>query len=484
MKHFLQSFYARIAALFLSLMVLLSFILMLLSMRSLTRFVNETDQKLNRTLAPTLAPVFEDLLRDRGLSSSAMDQHGPALPSRMTVYVLSLQGRLRAHYPASQELNMQAIDMTPVKKFMDGTSLPILGEDPLHPGQRKPFSAARIEMQNEPAVLYIILNSSGYDTAFDILEGSNVVRSALRQMGLLLVLMTVLGLLLFALLTRQIRSMKETVLAFAGGDLSRRIDTSSTGEIGQLASSFNQMADTIASNVQELKQAARLRRELVGNISHDLRSPLASVHGYLETILIKSEEIDRAALKRYVDTALKNVQRLTRLVDGLFELSKLDTHQVEPTLEAFPLAELVQDVSMQYESQAADKNIQLETRIPERLPPAHADIALVERALSNLLDNAIQYTAPGDAIRLHLSEQEDHLEVCVSDTGPGIPPEDLPHIFERFYRVEKSRGRDRGGTGLGLAITKKIIDLQNGKLTVESKVGEGTTFTISLPKQR
>ena len=482
MKHFLQSFYARIAALFLSLMLLLSFILVLLSMRSLTRFVNETDQKLNRTLAPAMAPAFEDLLSDKGLSSSAMDQYGPSLPSRMTVYVLSPQGRLKAHYPAGRELNMQTIDMKPIKKFMDGASFPILGEDPLHPNQRKPFSAARIQMHNEPAILYIILNNPGYDTAFEIVQESNVARSALRRIGLLLVFMTALGLFLFALLTRRIRSMKETVLAFAGGDLSRRIDTHSTGEIGQLAHSFNQMADTLASNVQELKQTARLRRELVANISHDLRSPLASIHGYLETILIKSEKIDRAALEKYVDTALKNVQRLTRLVDGLFELSKLDTHQVEPTLEAFPLAELAQDVSMQYGSQAADENVQLETHIPERLPPAYADIALTERALSNLLDNALQYTAPGDTIRLHLSEQENHLEVRVSDTGPGIPPEDLPHIFERFYRVEKSRERSRGGTGLGLAITKKIIDLQNGKLTVESELGEGTTFTISLPK--
>jgi signal transduction histidine kinase len=236
--------------------------------------------------------------------------------------------------------------------------------------------------------------------------------------------------------------------------------------------------------MEELRQADRMRRELVANVSHDLRSPIASIQGYLETVSMKDGELASEERERYVKTALKNTKRLNTLVSELFELSKLETKQIEPTIEAFPIAELVQDVVMQYEPRAEEQAVDLQAELPDRHARVEADIGLVERALSNLIDNAIHYTPDGGEVRVRLDNERDEVCVEVSDTGPGIPEDDLPHIFERFYRVDKSRDRDKGGAGLGLAIAKTILELHGRTLEVESTVGEGTSFRFRLPVER
>jgi signal transduction histidine kinase len=289
------------------------------------------------------------------------------------------------------------------------------------------------------------------------------------------------GLLLFRRLTQRLRHMQDVVATFEQGNFDERIDEGANDEIGQLAACFNRMADTLDETMEELRQADRMRRELVANVSHDLRSPLASIQGYLETVHMKDGALDPDERQRYVRTALRNAQRLSDLVGELFELSKLETEQVEPSVEPFPIAELVQDVVMQYQPQAEEQRVDLQATLPERHARVEADIGLVERALSNLIDNAIHYTPEGGRVRVRIDNE--HREVCVAveDTGPGIPEDDLPHIFERFYRVDKSRDRDKGGAGLGLAIAKTILELHDRTLEVESTVGAGTTFRFRLP---
>jgi len=241
--------------------------------------------------------------------------------------------------------------------------------------------------------------------------------------------------------------------------------------------------------MQELRDADRMRRELVANVSHDLRSPLSSIQGYLETVSIKDGDLEPAERRRYVETALRNAQRLNSLVGSLFELSKLETKQIQPEREAFPLAELVQDVVLQYRPRAEAEAVDLQAELPDRRVRAHADIGLMERVLTNLIDNAIHYTPSGGTVRVGMSVTEaggdgagpDRIRLFVRDTGPGIPEDDVPHVFERFYRVDKSRDRDRGGAGLGLAIAHTIVDLHGEKLEVKSDLGRGTTFWFDLP---
>ena len=481
----LNSFYAKLSALFLVLIVGLGVVLALLGGRTAQRYADEVEQKLNRTLAQEMVPRFEPLLEDsidtEAIRGTIKDMTG--INRRIEIYLLDKKGTVKASFaPPSAAIKRKKIDMAPVRRFMQGRELPILGDDPRHAGTQKPFSAARIEiMGRDNCYLYVILGSEQYASVAGMIEDSYIIQGGLIGLGLVILVVAGLGLLLFRRLTQRLRRVQHAVMAFEQGDFEERIDADSSDEIGQLATSFNRMADTLVDTMEELRQADRMRRELVANVSHDLRSPLASIQGYLETVHMKDGDLAPEERQRYVKTALRNARRLNDLVSELFELSKLETEQVEPTMEPFPIAELVQDVVMQYEPQADEQGLTLRADLPERHARAVADIGLVERALSNLIDNAIHYTPEGGAVCVRLSNEVQDVCVEVQDTGPGIPEDELPHIFERFYRVDKSRDRDSGGAGLGLAIANTILELHDQSLEVESTVGEGTTFRFRLP---
>ena len=481
----LNSFYAKLSALFLVLIVGLGVVLALLGGRTAQRYADEVEQKLNRTLAQEMVPRFEPLLEDSidydAIRGTIKDMTG--INRRIEIYLLDRTGTVKASFaPPSAAIEQKKIDMAPVRRFMHGGELPILGDDPRQKGTKKPFSAARIEiMGRDNCYLYVILGSEQYASVAGMIEDSYIIQGGLIGLGLVILVVAGLGLLLFRRLTQRLRRVQHAVMAFEQGDFEQRIDAQSSDEIGQLATSFNRMADTLVDTMEELRQADRMRRELVANVSHDLRSPLASIQGYLETVHMKDGDLDPEERQRYVKTALRNAQRLNDLVSELFELSKLETEQVEPTMEPFPIAELVQDVVMQYEPQAEEQGLTLQADLPERHARAVADIGLVERALSNLIDNAIHYTPTGGRVCVRLVNEQNDVCVEVQDTGPGIPDDQLPHIFERFYRVDKSRDRDSGGAGLGLAIANTILDLHGQSLEVESTVGEGTTFRFHLP---
>jgi signal transduction histidine kinase len=481
----LNSFYAKLSGLFLVLIIGLGVVLALLGGRTAQRYADEVEQKLNRTLAEEMVPRFEPLLRDSidrgGLREKIQDMTG--INRRIEIYLLDRQGRVKASFaPSTADIERTAIDMGPIDQFMEGGELPILGDDPRHENAQKPFSVAHIEMMGrENCYLYVILGSEQYASVAGMIGDSYIIQGALVGLGLVVLVVAGLGLLLFRRLTQRLRHMQTVVAGFEQGDFDRRVEVRSNDEIGRLAECFNRMADTLVETMEELRQADRMRRELVANVSHDLRSPLASIQGYLETVHMKDGALDAEERQRYVKTALHNAQRLSDLVGELFELSKLETKQIDPNVEPFPIAELVQDVVMQYQPQAKEQGIDLRADLPERHARVDADIGLVERALSNLIDNAIHYTPEDGAVRVRLINEDRDVCVEVDDTGPGIPEDALPHIFERSYRVDKSRDRDKGGAGLGLAIAKTILELHDRTLEVESTVGDGTVFRFRLP---
>jgi signal transduction histidine kinase len=329
--------------------------------------------------------------------------------------------------------------------------------------------------------LYIILGSEQFASAADMIANSYILRGTLGSVGLIVLLGSAAGVFLFRRLTRRLRARREVVERLAQGQLDQRVAVESEDEIGRLGIAFNRMADTLAGRLEELRRSDRMRRELIANVSHDLRSPIALIRGYLETLQLKGDAVSAEEREQYLDVALQNAQRLGEHVDALFALSKLDTQQVEPEPEPFSLAELAHDLVMQFQPRAEEQGVRLEVDLPEQLAIVRADIALTERALSNLIGNALHYTPGGGIVRVALEDENDHVRVRVADTGPGIPEDELPRIFERFYRVEKSRSRKGGGAGLGLAIAKKILDLHGSTLDVESTVGEGTTFSFALP---
>ena len=481
----LNSFYAKLSALFLVLIVGLGLILTVLGVRSARRYADEVEQKLNRTLAQEMAPRFEPLLRDsiatEAIEATIQDMTG--INRRIEIYLLEADGALKASFAASDaSIEERSVPLEPIRRFMEGGELPILGTDPRDADQPKPFSAAHIEIMGETGCyLYVVLGSEKYASVATMLEDSYILQATLKGFGLVLLVTAGLGLVLFRRLTKRLRGMQNVVSKFEAGNYDARMDDDARDEVGMLATCFNRMADTLVDTMEELRQADRMRRELIANVSHDLRSPLASIQGYLETLQIKDGTLGPQERQRYVETALKNAQRLNALVSELFELSKLESEQVEPSPEPFSVAELVQDVAVQYQTQADAKGVDLQANLPEGHARVEADIGLVERALSNLIDNAIHYTPEGGRVTIGVEREAGGVQLRVSDTGPGIPEDDLPHIFERFYRVDKSRDRSSGGAGLGLAIAYKIIELHGEQLEVESTVGDGTTFQFRLP---
>jgi signal transduction histidine kinase len=231
--------------------------------------------------------------------------------------------------------------------------------------------------------------------------------------------------------------------------------------------------------MRALEDKDTLRRELVANVSHDLRTPLATLHGYLETLSLKEGSLSPGDRVRYLEAALRHSERLGRLIDELFELAKMDAGEVRPHAEAFSLGELVQDVVQEFRLRASERGVVLEVEPTADLPFVEADIGMMERVLENLIENALRHTPENGRVTVRLDAEGSLVQVEVEDTGCGIAPEELPRIFDRFYRVGPN-GSDASGSGLGLAITRRILELHERPIEARSAPGQGTTFTFGL----
>jgi signal transduction histidine kinase len=241
------------------------------------------------------------------------------------------------------------------------------------------------------------------------------------------------------------------------------------------------MANKIREQFQGLEETDRLRRELVSNVSHDLRTPLASMHGYVETLLLKNSTLSEEERLRYLEITRKHSLRLRRLIGDLFELSKLDSASIQPSREWFPMAELLQDVVQEFELEAEKKGIHIEVDARDRESMVSADIGLIQRVLENLLRNAVRYTPRGGTISISLDPKPGAVAVAVADTGCGIAAHELDRIFDRFYRSEQGEEVRSNSAGLGLAIVKRILDLHGSRITVTSAPNQGTRFEFEIP---
>jgi signal transduction histidine kinase len=374
------------------------------------------------------------------------------------------------------------VDLAPLVEFIrSGGRLLVQGPDPRSATRFKPFSAAPLRMGKDEGYVYVILGGQSYDRSLQTLRERYYVRAGVTALLGAVAATLIAGFSLFFLLTRRLAALGQAVRGFQAGDFGRRVPARGEDELGDLGRSFNEMAETIQAGVEKLRLAERMRSDLIANISHDLRSPITSLRASLETILLKDAELSAEHRRVFLETSLRSTEGLQRLVGELFELVKLETRQVEPRREAFQLAELVQDVTLKYRPQADRASVTIAALLPPELPLVTADIGLVERVLSNLIENALAFTPAGGSVSVGLATEDEGVSVSVADTGRGIAAEDLPHIFERFYRADKSRDRSSGGAGLGLAIAKEIVELHGGRLLVESEPGRGARFAFRLP---
>ncbi len=487
MKHFFRSLFGRIALIFLILILTISLTQVYLTLRSCNEFMIEADQRVNLSLADNLSQVLQPYLSepidyagiDRELNEFIIDN------PEIDIYLLDDSGKILTCFTDRQQrFPISNVSLSPIHHFLKHTQgLPILGDDPHDERAPKPFSVAPVRLGNgENGFLYVLLEDSMYESIAYMVTGSKIVRGALLLLGVTFFFSFLVGLLAFSLVTRRVHKMTEVVQRFEQGDLDQRIPVASNDEVGQLGKAFNQMADTISINLEEIHRQEQFRRDLIANISHDLRSPLASIQGYLELVLLKNEEFTSSQRRYYLEKLFNNAQQLNRLVEELFELSKLEARQVQLNPEPFCLTELVHDVVLSFKPRAETANIRLHCDIAEQLPMVYGDIGMIEKALSRLIDNALTYTPENGEVTITMAKEGAMVSVKVSDTGSGIPEEDLPYVFERFYRVDKSRSRAKTiGAGLGLALTKKILELHNMAISVTSARDKGTDFMFYLP---
>ena len=272
-------------------------------------------------------------------------------------------------------------------------------------------------------------------------------------------------------IVQPLTQIEQTTKKFAAGQLEERLPASEIPEINQLAISFNQMAVS-------LEGVERRRRELVSDLTHELRTPLTVLRGYLEEL---AEGRIEATPTVYQQLA-RETRRLERLINDLQELSKAEAGYLPIKLQAFDLRPLLESLVQKFSDQLLEEGPTLHLDCPERLPKVLADPDRVEQVLVNLIGNAIAHTKAGKiTVRAWTATGARCLWIAVTDTGVGIAPENLPHVFERFWRAEKSRNQQVGGTGIGLAISQRLVELQGGEIAVESELGQGSTFRFSLP---
>lgn len=272
-------------------------------------------------------------------------------------------------------------------------------------------------------------------------------------------------------IVRPVQEMKGASRRIAGGRYDERVQVSGEDELAELAQSFNQMAHTLALTEER-------RRQLIGDVAHELRTPLSSIKSVLEGL---QDGVLPVAPTTFLDIQ-REVGRLQRLVTDLEELSRAESGQISLDLVPANPRGFVQEATERLRLQYEDKGVALQMAIEERLPLVKVDTARMAQVMLNLLGNALQYTPAGGRVDVRVRADGDHVTIEVQDSGIGISASDLPHVFERFYRVDKSRSRAGGGSGIGLTISKHLVETHNGSLTATSPGPNlGSTFTVQLP---
>ncbi|GJI90313.1 sensor histidine kinase [Duganella hordei] len=401
------------------------------------------------------------------------------------VYLLDMEGMVVGHAAPAGHLRRNRVDLEPIRRFLDKQPLPIQGDDPRSENGRKVFSAAVLRMgERKVGYIYVVLQSEEHDRLAARAAASSVLRTTLWSMAIVALLGLLAGLVAFRLITRPLHRLAATM---------QQLDTKAEqlvlpppvsggrrDEIAILERSFGEMADRINEQWQTVRQLDHDRREIVANISHDLRTPLGSLHGYLETLSLKDDTLDAAGRQRYLGIALAQSRKVGRLAQALFELARLEHGSVEPEIEAFSLSDLIQDVFQKFELQAEERKVRLMATLPHPAPMVQADLGMIERVLTNLLDNALRHTPAGGEVEIVVEPARDgKVQVTVGDTGPGIPEAMQEVLFRRPFAL---RGERREG-GLGLLIVSRVLQLHGSKIELLSEPQRGAVFRFALDAQ-
>jgi two-component system OmpR family sensor kinase len=482
MKRLTRSLSVRVSALYVVLLFVLCLICGAIALDSVGAFLREQQQQRDRDLAALFAPHLGRALQGdpTSVGVDSVVARMRALHPGLEPYLLDARGRIVEAFGQADSVRIERVDVAPVRRLLgDEAPLPILGPDPKHPERLAIFSAAPIELTTGgEGYLYVLLHDPSRASSIGGLRRSYVLEFMATTMLITVVFGLLIGTLLFWFVLRHFRHLTRAVRKIRMGERRRLREAEREDEVGELAAAINEMTATIEAQVQALERTDALRRDLIANVSHDLRTPLTSARAYVERMAAHDASLTSEERREVLDAVLGDLIQLGTLTAQLSDLSKLDARHAAAQAEPFSLAELMQDVVVKFRPEAEARGVALEA-IYSPTPPVRADIGLIDRALSNLVDNALKNTAPGGHVRVGVEQEGDTVCVRVSDNGRGIPEDELSLITQRFYRGQ--HGPDYEGSGLGLAIARETLELHGQRLEVRSVVGEGSTFSFRLP---
>ncbi|MBS0852205.1 two-component sensor histidine kinase [Enterobacter sp. JGM127] len=479
----------RLTLLFVLLLVLCAAVACSVQLWTSKQYGNAMIQRLSGGLAQHIIqrePLLDNQGRvDRTALKPLFDRLMTFNPS-VELYVLSADGEILADAAPPGHIKRQRIDINPVLRFMGGEMMPVYGDDPRSPDRQKVFSAAPLRQDGElRGYLYIILQGEELNALAEMAWEKTLWHTLLWTLLLVVLFGSLAGGLVWYWVTRPVRVLTQEV-SFLDQDSIRAIkqlaaqpqEENPASEVALLRNTFIELAQQIASQWDRLADSDRQRREFTANISHDLRTPLTSLLGYLETLSLKADSLTPEETKHYLTIALRQGQKVRHLSQQLFELARLEHGSIRPQRERFAPGELISDVVQKFDLIVQTRQLRLKIEVPQQLPMVNADLSMIERVVTNLLDNAVRHTPPGGEIWLKVWQEGEALQMEVSDSGPGIDAAMREELFQRPSALKPEAREHRGG--LGLLIVRRMLELHGGGIRL-MEAEQGARFRFYVP---
>lgn len=481
-----NSLYTRLSLWLMLLLVVIGFLYAALNTFATQKFVAELNQDLNRSLALNLVAdknlVAEGKLNEPALKKTFM-QYMMVNPS-IEIYLLDLQGKLISYSADPDAVMRNKVSLEPIKAFLSGAEKYPLGDDPRSHDKQKAFSVTEVPSNAAPeGYLYVVLRGEQYDALESMAYQGFWARTGLWSMLLSLAIGLLAGLAIFYWLTKRLRRVSRQMESFSASDFSvwpaKPVKSGKTDEIGQIEQTFARVAERIQSQLSALTDKDNQRRQLVAQVSHDLRTPLASMMGYIESLKLKNSTLPNQERAKFLDIAYTQGQRLSNMINSLFELSSLEAKEVTPQLEPFMPLELLYDVKQKHSIRAKQQGLGLALEHDDSNTFAIGDVSLFERVLDNLIDNALVHAEERSTITLSMESEQNYVMISVRNKGDIIEDKHQDAIFDPFFRAQ-GQNADKRHAGLGLAISKRIIESLGGKISVRNSQ-DGVVFSVFLP---
>ena len=481
----MKSLNTKLSLLLLSLFIIVAIALSVITRYSTVQYNLEITQRLNGSIAEYLTQE-EPLIINGKYNEKALKRiahQSMVINPTVEVYLLNLNGEILSFNLPKNSVLLKKVPLEPIHQFLKADSKrPLLNKDPRSPENNKTFSVAKVTNNGtDEGYVYVILGGKKYEELAKNLNKNYILKLALSAIIAVVLLALLIGVLMLMKLTKPLKILRDKVIVFQKSSSIKGDENYKGDEIQQLNQAFDDMSKRISNQIQQIKKSDKNRRDLITNVSHDLRTPLSSMQGYLDTLLIKHDKLDDQTTKEYLSIAKKHCLRLNSMINDLFEFSKLDSHSIKPLFEVFSVSELMQDVAMEFKPLAQHKNIELTIDVASKNTNVRADIGLMQRVFENLISNSINHTDENGKISIILENLKDGVNVSISDNGHGISENNLPNIFNRLYQADNHSLDSNSSSGLGLSIVKKIMEIHGIHIHVESQLNKGTRFNFIMP---